>query len=529
MGFSPVTNIMAVELSDFSTQGTERQLEGNHPIPVFGATVAAFLGRTQRGPLNSAVQVGSFEEFRRIFGGHVSFSYVSHSVQQFFQHGGSVAVVARVANRARRATLPIPAGEQVLHLEARDPGAHSHLRASIDIDGLRDDQNRFNLVVQRLARPGSQLVEDQEIFHSLSMDTEDKRFIVDILKNSELVTVARPLPRQRPDVTRATHPGQPIPYVEMNLDGFDGEELTDYDIVGSNDNGTGMFALDSAPRVDLLCVPAAPSGRDLGITTFLAAERYCENRKAMLIWDAPKSWSSPETALIGLRDSSMASQNVMTYYPRVTTTERSGRIQDGIPACGVVAGLLSQNDRAGVWNGLAGGDVQLKAGLSVRETLSEKQISILQRNGVNVFGRSAHGSYELRGDVTLAGTRLVSQIWQRSHRRRLAFFVLSSIERHTAWAAKRPRDDKLWQDLTTQVTAFLTELFEHGAFAGRTVNQAFSVKTGPALQLDTSELILRVGFALERPGEFQSYDIIHSDSETISQSARSVEIAQLAG
>lgn len=465
-----------------------------------------------------------------MFGGHVSFSYVSHSVQQFFQHGGSVAVVVRVANRAKRATLPIPAGEQVLHLEARDPGAHCHLRASIDVDGLRDDQkDRFNLVVQRLARPGSQLVEDQELFHSLSMDAEDKRSIVEVLKNSDLVTVARPLPRQRPDVTRTTHPGHPIPYVEMTFNGFDGEELTDYDIVGSNDNGTGLFSLDSAPRIDLLCVPAARSGKDLGITTFLAAERYCENRKAMLIWDAPMSWNSPEAALLGLRNSSMASQNVMTYFPRVTMTERSSRVQDVIPACGVVAGLLSQNDRAGVWNGLDGGDVQLKAGLSVRETLDEKQISMLQRSGVNVFVPNARGSYELCGDVTLAGTRLVSQVWQRSHRRRLAFFVLSSIERHTAWAAKRPRDDQLWQDLTAQVTSFLTELFERGAFSGSRASQAFSVKTGPALQHDTSELILRVGFALERAGEFQSYDIIHSESESISRSARSVEIAQLAG
>jgi phage tail sheath protein FI len=361
------------------------------------------------------------------------------------------------------------------------------------------------------------------------MDSSDKRFIADVLANSSLVQVARPLPRQRPDATHATHPGQPIPYVEMSSIGADGEELTDYDIIGSDEYGTGLFALDAASRVDLLCVPAVPSSRDLGITTFLAAERYCERRKAMLIWDAPSSWCSPEAALINLRDSSLASQNVMTYYPRVRLTERSGRVLDAVPASGVVAGLLCQNDRAGRWRGLAGGDVQLKAGLSVVESLTERQVSMLQRSGINVFSRTDHGTVELCGDVTLVGSRFASQLWRRLDRRRLAFFILGSIQRHTSWAATRPRDDGLWRDLTGQVSIFLTELFEQGAFVGRTAAQSFSVKTGPALQRDPDELVLRVGFALERVGELQVYDIVHRQDGSITRPAPALEVAQLTG
>ena len=76
-------------------------------------------------------------------------------MQQYFQHGGTVAVVVRVANRAKRATLEIPAEDQVLYLEAREPGGHCYLRASVDADGVGEDPTRFNLVIQRLARPGS--------------------------------------------------------------------------------------------------------------------------------------------------------------------------------------------------------------------------------------------------------------------------------------------------------------------------------------------------------------------------------------
>ena len=256
---------MAVEFSDFSTLGTERQFDGSRRISLFAATVTAFVGRTQRGPLNEAVQLGSFTEFRRIFGGHSSFSHLSYTVQQYFQHGGEAALIVRVANRAIRATLELPAGDQVLHLQAREPGVHCYLRASVDYDGLENEPHRFNMVVQRLARPGSQLVEDQELFRSLSLEEGDNRFIVDMLEASTLIRLARPLPRQRPDATHATHPGQPIPYVEMSSIGSDGEDLTDYDIIGSNEEGTGLFAIDAAERVDLLCLPPAPSSSDLGI------------------------------------------------------------------------------------------------------------------------------------------------------------------------------------------------------------------------------------------------------------------------
>ena len=57
------------------------------------------------------------------------------------------------------------------------------------------------------------------------MNEGDQRYIVDILRNSALIRLARPLPRQRPDATHATHPGQPIPYVDMRANGADGGPL----------------------------------------------------------------------------------------------------------------------------------------------------------------------------------------------------------------------------------------------------------------------------------------------------------------
>jgi hypothetical protein len=260
--FSSSADRMASEPIDFSP-AEATAADGADVIPLTTPTVVAFIGRTERGPLNEPVRIKSFEQFSRIFGGQTAFSFMSLAVQHFFWHGGEVAVIVRVANRATRATIDIPAGRETLRLQARQPGSREHLRVSVDYDRVERTPDKFNLTVQRLARADSQLVDDQEVFENVSMDPTDERFIVDVLHGSELVRLVGPLPGFRPSATRPTVPGHPIPYISVRQPGSDGDELTDYDIIGSNNEGTGLFALDQCQRVDLVCVPSPP-WRDLG-------------------------------------------------------------------------------------------------------------------------------------------------------------------------------------------------------------------------------------------------------------------------
>src|SRR5262245_66038519 len=90
---------MASEPVDSSAGPAEPQ-DGAEVIPIVSPTVVAFIGRTERGPLNEPVVVKAFEDFNRIFGGNVSFSFVPLAVQHFFAHGGAVAVVVREIGRA---------------------------------------------------------------------------------------------------------------------------------------------------------------------------------------------------------------------------------------------------------------------------------------------------------------------------------------------------------------------------------------------------------------------------------------------
>ena len=122
--------------------------------------------------------------------------------QHFFEQGGRQAVIVRIANGAAPATLSLRCGREFLKLEARAPGTREFLRASIDYDHVDPvDEQRFNLVIQRVRAPGSERIEAQETFRDLSIDPEAPRYVAAALLDSELVRVRGEVPATRPDRT----------------------------------------------------------------------------------------------------------------------------------------------------------------------------------------------------------------------------------------------------------------------------------------------------------------------------------------
>ncbi|MFA5624333.1 MAG: phage tail sheath subtilisin-like domain-containing protein [Bradymonadales bacterium] len=67
-------------------------------ITVGETGVPAFLGVSERGPLNEPVSIQSVQQFRRIFGDPVEDSYLYPSVWGFFANGGTRCFVVRIAH-----------------------------------------------------------------------------------------------------------------------------------------------------------------------------------------------------------------------------------------------------------------------------------------------------------------------------------------------------------------------------------------------------------------------------------------------
>ena len=212
-------------------------------------SIAAFIGRALKGPVNEPVPVRSFADYTRVFGGLWQPSTMSYAVEQFFENGGRCAIIVRVVNGARPPTLTLPTASGKLILRGVGAGSREFLRASVDYDAIEPKEtDRFNLVVQRVRTAGSEQIEDQEIFRRLSITPGSDRFIADMLLESRLARVQGSVPTERPARTPPAASGAVIGYTPSNPDGDDGGPITDYDIIGSAQLGTGIFVF--AKRCD---------------------------------------------------------------------------------------------------------------------------------------------------------------------------------------------------------------------------------------------------------------------------------------
>lgn len=493
---------MAIEPFGARRQATAKR--GAYPIPLTAETTTGFLGRTERGPINEPVLVESFPEYCRFFGKHFTDAAVSHAVQDYFLHGGRRAAIVRVVNRARRARIDVPAGDDMLRLEARNPGRHENVRVSIDYEQVDDDPWRFNLIVQRLGNHERRTVEDQEIYPLISVRESDDRFVGSMLANSRLVMLAGPVPALRPDATPPVRPGDPVRYLTITEAGDDGDELTDYDVIGSDRIGTGLFAFGRGPRIDLLAIPLLPE-RELGTTALVAASRYCETRRALLIRDPPASWQSADAALLGARRLEQANASMLTYFPRIRPRGTHARYVQGLPACGAIAGMLAQRGRRGHFGRDQDTDYFLRAALAPIVALTATEARRLARHGVNCFVQEQGSAPRLAGHVTLGASAYGAATGASLDACRLRFFILNSIEEAADSAVRMQEPSATLTRLEWQLRRFFEDLYLHGALQGRTPGEAYRLEIQPAT--DSHTAALRFGFAIERPGRFAEYQL----------------------
>ncbi len=491
-----------------------QQRRDHHAIERVPTAVAAFVGRTLKGPVNQALTVHSFNEFQQHFGGLWQPSTLAYAVEQFFENGGREARIVRVTNGARPPTLTLPAGRGALRLTALNPGSREYLRASVDYDGLTaTEHERFNLVVQRVRTAGSELVEDQEIYRRLSVAPASGRYVADVLLESRLVRVLGEPPAQRPDRSASGPGGVAIGYTLSNPDGDDGAPLTDYDIIGAAAGGTGLFALGGAAGFNLLCIPPLARDRDIGLSTLLVAARVCREHHALLVVDPPAAWTSARAALEGLRTWPFRSDSAVMYFPRVQVFDRlRGRVET-FASCGAAAGGIARSDEIWpVWAAAESEEAILRPGLRPAVLVSDADRARLAQSGVNTLLAVRTGSRNSVSPRTLAGGRGASD-WRYLSARRLALFVAASVEQGTRWVLLEHNGPSTWKRAQAEVESFLDELAAQGAFAGAAAEDSHFViadeRVNRPQTLAEGKFNLLFGFATSKPGEFDTWLVTH--------------------
>jgi uncharacterized protein len=485
-------------------------------------SITAFVGRTRRGPVNRPVQIRSYADFQRCFGGLWRESTLSYAVQHYFMNGGADAIIVRVFNNdgeadgdaGLTATYTLE-GATGLVLAAASPGTWGdNLEIFVD-HAVADtsDPTLFNITVNEVVGGGIRV---SEVFRNLSISPASPRFVTTVLEQqSGLVRVSGTVPDDRPALNTVTD-GVPEP-ATRSQQGGDGiavgfDQIAHPDLAGSRQ---GIWALDHADTFNLLCIPPFTRLVDVTRETWTAAVTYCRTRRAMLIVDPPSDWTTADDVMdgtIGIDGTASAvparDANASVYFPRIRMADplEENRLETFAP-CGVIAGIHSRTDaQRGVWKAPAGQDAIMVGvqELAYRMTDGENgRLNPLAVNGLRTF--PARGNV-VWGARTMQGADRLTTEWKYIPQRRLALHLEESLDRGTRWVVFEPNGEPLWSQIRLNVGAFMHDLFRQGAFQGRTPREAYFVKcdaeTTTQNDIDRGIVNFSVGFAPLRPAEF---------------------------
>ena len=501
---------------------------GVRTIVGVATSITAFIGRAVRGPVDEPTTINSYGDFDRRFGG-LNVDYpMSYAVQDFYQNGGSRAIIVRLyaADDAKPPKAKINANG--LKLEAAYEGSWGNaLRARVDLNvsaevaakyGLTAS-DLFNLTVRDTATGTT------EQFLNVTGKESPRRIDRVLLNESSLVRIPSSL---NPPYTVPTAHGDPASGKSVWEDdnasskvadvdkAVDSKSLGQSDYEGDQATKKGLYALDKADLFNLLCIPPDSRGSDTASAVYQKAMQYCADRRALLIVDSPAAWNAnKETAAATARDglaalglTGVAARNAALYFPRAKEADplREGQLDTFVP-CGIVAGIMARTDaNRGVWKAPAGLDASLNGIQDLAVNLNDMENGMLNPLGINCLRSFPAAGRVVWGARTLRGADQSADEYKYVPVRRLALYIEESLYRGTQWVVFEPNDEPLWSQIRLNVGAFMHNLFRQGAFQGSTPRDAYFVKCDKetTIQNDINLGIVNivVGFAPLKPAEF---------------------------
>jgi len=202
------------------------------------------------------------------------------------------------------------------------------------------------------------------------------------------------------------------------------------------------------------------------------------------------------------------------YFPWIQVFDPATKIQaptgtglQFVPPSGHIAGVYARVDtQRGVHKAPANEPVL--GALGLKYNISKSLQDGLNPQGVNCI-RDLNGNIRIWGARTLGGN--ANADLKYINVRRTLLFLRESIDEGTQWVVFEPNEPGLWQKITRNVTAFLTNVWRSGALFGTTPQEAFFVKcdaeTNPASLRELGQVVTEIGVAIVRPAEFVIFRI----------------------
>lgn len=470
-----------------------------------GQALAAFAGVHGRGP-TSVQNVNSWSQFVSLYGDFTQTpvgTYLAFSIFEFFNNGGSSALVQRVV-LANAVTSTISINDRqgtpaaILKVNAISPGVWGNGITVDVVDSPTTGLGRFLLNVYL----GGTLV---EAWPDISLNPQDNRYAPGII-NATSTAGSSYISIQDLRSGSSTWVVNNTPAVSTGVPlttGSDGTGTIDYVA-----NVTTAFDSWAEAQILNLNLPGINDQTTInGLITWAQTKQT-----VFLVVDVPKASSTVSgtvtsyTNLISGGSAFNPSSYIAIYGPWLSIDDPSVSATGStriVPPGGAVLGQFSAVDASrGVQKPPAGTLTALRGVLDLEMRFTGANLDTLNDAGINIIRpMPGYGFCIMGARTTKAGypDRYVSV-------RRVLMYIKKTLLDGTRYAIFEPNDEELWAQLTASIQGFLQSLYQTGMFKGTTPDQAFFVKcdaeNNPDATVALGQVTVQVGVALQSPAEF---------------------------
>lgn len=484
------------------------------------------VGIFERGPIATPTLVKSIAEFRRVYGGFITAGSGPEAVDGFFRNGGKFIHVSRTVHFTditsfasktsvlATVTLKDEAGSPLdtLQVDAKYDGAWGNgltLNIKAPTNGAADEFNMEILV-------GGVLT---ETFPNLSITDADTNFVETVINaidgtGSNLIVVT--------DLDSATASPQDRPSVQSGTaltTGDDGlTSIADADFTGDNAAGNGFHAFKEINDIRiLLCVDQQTTAVHQGMQDYAEVDR---DGSMVALFEPPVSQTAAQANTYILITAALYNRSEYSFmmWPWVKVPNPSeavyGKTADGtitVPPSGHIAGLFARVDGSepgGVYKAAAGterGIIRGITGVETEEVFDVNTRDLIYPNRINPITKLPGTSLFLHGSVTTKDNGRFPFINQR----RGVIFIELSVQGGLIFAMHAQNNNRLRAVVDRTVFVFLLEQFRHGAFAGATPEESFTLDVdipgeglNSAAEQFAGRLNVDIGLAMVTPTQF---------------------------
>ncbi|HEX6525011.1 MAG TPA: phage tail sheath subtilisin-like domain-containing protein [Streptosporangiaceae bacterium] len=491
---------------------------GTKPLEGVGTALCAFVGFTEKGPVNQPVFVTNWTQYTNAFGAFSEGTLLPHAVYGYFLNGGGAAYVVRVGRAGAVAEGAVgekpaperPAAERPaaeLTTGGATPKPAFRVRAvegggpdlAVEVaDSSEPGEDTFKLLVFSAGQVA-------ETFDNVTIRRGVSNVVTAVRQRSKLIAVEEAL--------AVPEKGVRVALSGVALSGGAGPAappaVRPEHYVGDAGARTGFGGLEAIDDITMLCVPDLMTAYQSGMldgdgikAVQLGMIAHCElmgDRVAIL--DPPPRLGPQQVKQWRLDVAGYDSKYATLYWPWIKVMDPFTGKPIMLPPSGHVAGVWARSDESrGVHkapaNEVVRGVIDLESGLTKAE---HDQLNPIGVNCIRTF----------RGQgIRVWGARTLSSDpeWRYVNVRRLFNFVEKSILNGTNWVVFEPNDPRLWGTVERTITMFLRRVWRSGALFGATPDQAFFVKcdeeNNPPENRDAGVLTVDIGLAPVKPAEF---------------------------